>query len=325
MIVPTLSYRAFLNAPQWGKFHSIQNRIPVKMDLGVKVTSVLEDEYQDMLRADALEEEARLAAQEEAVRSVDEEAVMFASRRVTRGEEQRAATNRNFAALFDGAQIQTGNEGGGTRIFLNPEEGVELTSILYKGEEIIDKLEGNSILLPAGSNGSLEIRTNYVEKPVLVEIISLSETTLTLNEKETAQLTVTVTPDDATDKNVKWESSNPDVATVSDDGLIEAISEGICTVTASTLDGSDLSASCEVTVDKESGILNVSIDGVKVRREGTYIYVAGVKAGEAVGLYNLAGVHCSTVISDGSEVRFEATPAQYYIVRVGKASIKVRL
>ncbi len=158
LTVPTLSFRSYLNAPQWGKFECIQNRIPVSIDPGVEVTNVAETEYQDMLKEDALEEAQELASQEK-----EEPAQVV--RRVARRAQARTATNRSFAALFDGAQIQTGTDGAGTRIFINPKEGVNITSVMYAGKEMIDKLQGNTLLLPAGSNGTLEIRTDAPQDP----------------------------------------------------------------------------------------------------------------------------------------------------------------
>ncbi len=156
LTVPTLSFRTYLSAPQWGKFETILNRIPVTMDKGVEVTNVAEDEYQDMLEEDRLEELQETSTQA----PQEEEQPENMRRRAARRAASRAVTNRSFAALFDGAQIQTGRDGSGTRIFINPEEGVKVTSVKLNDEEMLDKMEGNSILLPAGSNGNLEIHTD---------------------------------------------------------------------------------------------------------------------------------------------------------------------
>ena len=80
---------------------------------------------------------------------------------------------------------------------------------------------------------------------VPVESVSLDNTNLDLREGETAQLTATVLPDNASNKNVTWESSNKSVATVDANGLVTAVSAGTATITA-TADGK--SATCTVTV-----------------------------------------------------------------------------
>lgn len=85
---------------------------------------------------------------------------------------------------------------------------------------------------------------------VQVGSITLNETSQTLTEGETFQLTATVAPADATDPSLTWTSSNVAVATVSATGLVTAVSAGSATITAKANDGSGVSASCNITVQK---------------------------------------------------------------------------
>lgn len=62
------------------------------------------------------------------------------------------------------------------------------------------------------------------------------------------KLTATVTPNETTNKNVKWTSSNNKVATVDSNGYVTAKGKGTVRITATTTDGSNLSATCTVTV-----------------------------------------------------------------------------
>ena len=85
---------------------------------------------------------------------------------------------------------------------------------------------------------------------ILATGISLSQTSLALTSAgATVQLSATVIPSYATNKSVTWSSSAPAVATVSRTGLVTAVAKGTATITATTADGSNLSASCVVTVD----------------------------------------------------------------------------
>ena len=59
---------------------------------------------------------------------------------------------------------------------------------------------------------------------------------------------ISILPENATNKYVKWTTSNPNVFVVGENGSIRPISDGVATVTATATDGSNLSAQCEVTV-----------------------------------------------------------------------------
>ncbi|MDE5581590.1 MAG: leucine-rich repeat protein [Treponemataceae bacterium] len=81
--------------------------------------------------------------------------------------------------------------------------------------------------------------------PIPVENVTLNVTTLKLAPNMTKTLTATVNPDDADDKTVTWSSSNPAVATVSNDGMVTAVKVGAATITAQA---GGKTAACEVTV-----------------------------------------------------------------------------
>ena len=83
---------------------------------------------------------------------------------------------------------------------------------------------------------------------VLVSSITLYETSITLNEGETKQLTATISPSNATNKDVTWNSSNTSVATVSSSGLVTAKASGSATLTCKAADSSGKNATCSVTV-----------------------------------------------------------------------------
>ena len=80
-----------------------------------------------------------------------------------------------------------------------------------------------------------------------VTSVTLDKNTLELYTGDTAPLTATVEPDNATNKNVTWSSDNADVATV-EDGTVTAVGAGNATITATAADGSGKSATCTVTV-----------------------------------------------------------------------------
>ena len=90
-------------------------------------------------------------------------------------------------------------------------------------------------------------------RTVTPEIIPVSQ--ITLNKAEASisvgnseTLTATVAPENATNKALKWASSDEDVATVGPDGTVTAVKVGTATITATATDGSGKSAVCTVTV-----------------------------------------------------------------------------
>lgn len=78
--------------------------------------------------------------------------------------------------------------------------------------------------------------------------VTLDQTDLTLFTGQSEQLTATVTPDNATNKNVTWSSNDDTIATVDNNGNVTAVAAGTATITVTTTDGSNISAACTVTV-----------------------------------------------------------------------------
>ena len=111
---------------------------------------------------------------------------------------------------------------------------------------------------------------NYVQfdnaislfKIIPVTSVTMSETALTLNQDETVRLSVTVLPENAYNRKVKWISSEPTIASVDQDGNVMGMGEGKAIITATSLDGTEIVASCEVTVT------NMKIDQIWVKPKG---------------------------------------------------------
>ena len=108
---------------------------------------------------------------------------------------------------------------------------------------------------------------------VSVTGVTLDKDSLTLTEGNTAQLTATVKPDNATNKNVTWESSNTSVATVDATGEVTAIGAGTATITVTTEDGNK-TATCAVTVTAAT----VSVTGVSLDKTELSLTVGGTEA-----------------------------------------------
>ncbi|MBR1445186.1 MAG: Ig domain-containing protein [Firmicutes bacterium] len=80
---------------------------------------------------------------------------------------------------------------------------------------------------------------------VAVTGIELNKASTEIKVGENETLTATVSPEDATDKTVTWESSNTSVATVDENGKVTAVAAGTANITATA---GDKTATCAVTV-----------------------------------------------------------------------------
>lgn len=96
---------------------------------------------------------------------------------------------------------------------------------------------------------------------VSVTGITLSETAVSLPIGGTKTISATITPSDATTKTVTWESNNSSVASVNN-GKITANSLGNATITVKATDGSNISATCSVTVTDKNRLASISLNNL---------------------------------------------------------------
>ena len=100
---------------------------------------------------------------------------------------------------------------------------------------------------PNGEDQYLDFGIHYEKNiPVNRVIIKQKELTLMINESE--KLEAVVKPIDASRKELKWESTNSSIASVDEEGNVTGVGEGKATITAISVDGTNVVASCEVTV-----------------------------------------------------------------------------
>ena len=108
-----------------------------------------------------------------------------------------------------------------------------------------------------GFNATCEVTVK--EKVYPVTGVSLDRTSVELTEGDVTTLVATITPTNASNKNVSWTSSDPEVATV-EDGRVTAHKVGTATITVRTEDG-DHTATCTITVKpKDHPVIGVSLD-----------------------------------------------------------------
>ena len=98
--------------------------------------------------------------------------------------------------------------------------------------------------------GELKRYVNVRVLPYYVKSISIADAELEPNSSVTLNPTLIsdVSGKQPTNTKLNWESSNTNIATVDDKGLVTALSEGSVTITASATDGSGVKGSCKITI-----------------------------------------------------------------------------
>lgn len=141
-----------------------------------------------------------------------------------------------------------------------------------------------------------------ISKQVPPSAITLNRTTLTITPGSTFQLVATVYPTGATDKEVTWESSNPEVGTIDADGKFTAIADGVTDIVALTSAGQ--AATCKITVKETKYVdrINVSstvtvavdetrnLDAVALPADADDLSLGYVSADPTIVSVNTAGV-----------------------------------
>lgn len=126
--------------------------------------------------------------------------------------------------------------------------------------ELLNYGEENVVTVACRSNGQFNF--DYwmdLIKIVPVESVTLSQTSVTLDQEQQVRLEAYVRPDNAYNREVKWTSDNPTIASVDDWGNVTGMGEGIANITATAVDGTGVKATCQVTVTRY-----INIDGQRV-------------------------------------------------------------
>ncbi len=160
------------------------------------------------------------------------------------------------------------------------------------------------------------------EPEIPVTGISLSPTYIELTEGETAQLTVTIEPEDATDRSISWESSDEDIATVGADGTVTGISEGETVITATTVDGG-YTAECRIKVVGGTDVEMTAADAVTVYPNPVRDVLNVETGGAAVVRMEMTDATGHAVMSiegDVHTVDVSALPEGLYLLRIETGS-----
>ena len=109
---------------------------------------------------------------------------------------------------------------------------------------------------------------------ILVKNIKLLQKDLTLNNAvKSTKLIATIEPEDATEKGLKWKSSNEKVAKVDQNGVVTAVANGTAQITVEATDGSGVSTTITCKVIEHTNPTGIEIQGKnRVRKDEKYTY-----------------------------------------------------
>ena len=162
------------------------------------------------------------------------------------------------------------NESLGLKASISPADATNKDVTWTSSDEKIAKVDGNGKVTAVGAGkatitvttkdgnfkATCDITVKNEEVPVVkVTGVSLDKTSAELKINESLGLKASVSPTDATNKDVTWTSSDEKIAKVDGNGKVTAVGAGKATITVTTKDG-NFKATCEVIVKNDNGTTN---------------------------------------------------------------------
>ncbi len=158
------------------------------------------------------------------------------------------STNTGSSYIW-GFQFSTDKGSTWSETATQPNDGNKAVHEIIVNATIPANANGFRVVRLAGTSTTVEsiVLTLGATGPVVVTGVTVSPTSTSIVAGQTAQLTATVLPANADNKNISWSTGDGSIASVDDNGKVTANSVGETTITVTTEDGG-FTASCEVTV-----------------------------------------------------------------------------
>ncbi len=138
---------------------------------------------------------------------------------------------------------------------------VVVTGIEKGATKIVLKLKNAKTGAAKKIKFKVKVKVDKVQPVVSVESVTLDETDVTLRVDESMVINATVTPNNAANKTVTWESSDTDIVSI-ENGKVTAIKTGTATITA-TADGK--TATCKVAVVDKIAVKSFELSQKKLK------------------------------------------------------------
>lgn len=172
---------------------------------------------------------------------------------VPKNEIESISFKENNISMKKGASLQLSlvvNPSNLSNSTFNWMSNSDIVSVDNYGHITANK-EGKAIITVTSDNGkTATCNVEVITETIKIEKIELSDKSLTLKNGHEYQLFATISPNNATERELIWTSSNPNVVKV-EDGLLKAVNGGEATITVKTKE-SNVSDSCKVKVINSS-------------------------------------------------------------------------
>lgn len=201
--------------------------------------------------------------------------------------------NTSPSMIIEGAFTAKGNTFAMAKASL-PNPSIDTAVIEYAVPEDFVVTESSNYdgsgATPVAAGGTTSATAKYVRIGPYAPVtgVSLNKTSTELTPGESEKLTATLEPEEPSYTNLVWNSTDPSVATVSENGEVKAVAAGKATITVTATNGSedtsdDKTATCDVTVMKQ--MVTVTVPTGK-----TLTYNGKTQIGVAAGVnYTLTG------------------------------------
>ncbi len=183
------------------------------------------------------------------------------------------ATNDKLTWTSSDPSIATVDENG--RVKGIKEGTVTITVKTENGKTATKTITIKNAQKPNGGNNQPTTPPSNPTTPSTVAVsgVEISGGNSTMTVGDTGKLTATVTPTNATNKKVKWSTSNNNIVSIDQDGNIKATGKGEATITVTTEDGNK-TATFKITVKEKESRYELHL--TKIKMEGldgvTYQY-----------------------------------------------------
>lgn len=199
-------------------------------------------------------------------------------------------------------------------------------------------LKNNRLYTIAGKAGETDVTvttadggykaTCHVIVRMALEKLAFEESAEELTEGESLSLKPVYTPENTDFKELIWVSTNPEIASVDENGLVTALKEGTASIKATSTKYSYISATRNVTVKAkdQSGIETVGIAGVKAYPNPFTDYImVQTPVATSASVYSLQGSLLISASLEAGQNRIvtSALPSGLYLVRIGSETVKM--